>query len=140
MDHLGPFYLEVCYINAHVFSGFMPEDITTFGLDPILPAMATFHDITTSHFSDHETSQAILLLDYIHSQLPKPVTSRLHRDYVSILVSLKSKVSFSPIRPPPIDAFSTSGSSLVLVTVTLPPFPHCGVDYWLLVQNYHLPN
>ncbi len=71
----------------------MPEDITTFGLNPILPAMAAFHDITTSHYSDHETSRAISLLEYIHSQIPSPGASTLQRAYVNIVVNLKLKVT-----------------------------------------------
>ena len=70
----------------------MPEDITMFGLNPILPAMAAFHDMTTSRHLDHETSQAIILLEYVQSLIPKPGATQLYRDYIEILISLKSKV------------------------------------------------
>ena len=74
------------------YKGFMPEDITTFGLNPILPAMATLHSITTSHYSDHETGHAIQLLEYIHSQIPRP-NAIMQKEYSDILTVLKSKVA-----------------------------------------------
>ena len=54
--------------------------------------MAAFHDMTTSHHCDHETSQAITLLEYIQSLIPGPGATQLYRDYIEILISLKSKV------------------------------------------------
>lgn len=68
----------------------MPEDITTYDLHPILPAMAALHSIITSCYSDHETGNAIELLQFIHSLIPDPSIT-LQRDYIDILISLKSK-------------------------------------------------
>lgn len=70
----------------------MPDDITTFGLNPILPAMATLHSITTSHYNDHETGRAIQLLHFVHSQIPDP-TIDLQKQFIDILICLKSKVN-----------------------------------------------
>lgn len=69
----------------------MPDDITTFGINPILPAMAAFHSITTRHYFDHETGKAVSLLQFIQSQIPEPSDS-LQKEYIDILISLKSKV------------------------------------------------
>ena len=81
------FYLFTCSTD------FMPDDITTYGLPPILPAMAALHSIITSHCNDHETASAVELLQFIHSFIPEPSIS-LQRDYIDILVSLKSKVLY----------------------------------------------
>lgn len=71
----------------------MPEDITTYNIHPLLPAMAALHQLVCSYYSDHDTGKAVTLLQYVHSLIPQP-SSELQREYVDLLISLKTKVMF----------------------------------------------
>lgn len=69
----------------------MPDDISTFGLDPILPAMATLHSILSRHSNNQETGHAVHLLEYVHAQIPDP-SSDLQMSYTDMLILLKAEV------------------------------------------------
>ena len=81
---------QLCQLNNVVFTGFMPEDISTFGVNPVLLAMAAMHSLITK-YSKHEIGAAIQLLQFVHKNLPNPDLD-LHMNYVDLLVTLKSKV------------------------------------------------
>ena len=74
-----------------VHVGFMPEDITTFGLNPVLPTMATLHSIISVSRNMMQVPQAIELLMFVHSRIPDPGDD-MQRLYIEILVELKMKV------------------------------------------------
>lgn len=69
----------------------MPEDITTFGLNPVLPAMATLHSIIATQHSMKEMEQAIQLLEFVQSSISEP-SKDMQRIYIDLLVEFKMKV------------------------------------------------
>jgi hypothetical protein len=69
----------------------LPEDITAFGLNPVLPAMASLHSIIAVRNNMMEMASAIQLLQMVHSLIQDP-SEDMQRLYVEILVELKMKV------------------------------------------------
>lgn len=69
----------------------MPQDITAFGLNPVLPAMATLHSIIVTQHSMMEMGQAVQLLEFVQSSIPYP-SEDMQRLYIDLLVDLKMKV------------------------------------------------